>query len=149
MKKSAFTTSDVARICHVTGETVKRWLEKGKIKGYRVGSAGHWRILPKDMAFFLRSNNIPFPEPEETGIDLRALNTREDSPTFCWEFYKNKLNTHVRPEGSCEDCLVYKIKSINCYALREEVGHKGIYCDYFCEDCDYFHLLKREILTAV
>ena len=149
MKKSAFTTSDVARICHVTGETVKRWLGEGKIKGYRVGTAGHWRILPKDLAFFLRRNNIPFPEREETGIDLGALNTSEDSPTFCWEFYKNNIDTHVRPEGNCEDCLVYRVKSINCYALREEVGHKGIYCDHSCEDCGYFHLVKRKMRTEV
>jgi hypothetical protein len=27
------------------------------------------------------------------------------------------------------------------------VGHKGIYCDYSCEDCGYFHLVKREMLT--
>jgi len=83
MKKSAFTTSDVARISHVTGETVKRWLEEGKLKGYRVGTAGHWRILPKDLAFFLKNNNIPFPAPEETGIDLSGMISLEDSPTFC------------------------------------------------------------------
>lgn len=149
MKKSAFTTSDLARICHVTGETVKRWLEQGRIKGYRVGPAGHWRILPKDLVLFLRKNDIPFPEPEETGIDLKALTIIEDSPTFCWEFHKNKISNHVRPEGNCEDCLVYKVKSIHCYALREEVGHKKIYCDYSCEDCGYFHVVKKEMLTKM
>jgi len=149
MKKSAFTTSDVARISHVTGETVKRWLEEGKLKGYRVGTAGHWRILPKDLAFFLKNNNIPFPAPEETGIDLSGMTSLEDSPTFCWEFYKDKMGHHIRPEESCEDCLVYKVRSINCYALREEVGHKKIYCEYSCEECDYFRLVRKEIQTKI
>ena len=149
MKKAAFTTSDIARICHVSGETVKRWLGKDMIKGYRVGISGHWRVLAKDLALFLKNNNIPFPDPEETGIDLEALKDIETLPTFCWEFYRNKMKDHVRPEGSCEDCLVHKLKSINCYALREEVGHKKIYCTYSCEDCDYFGFQKKEILPKI
>ena len=73
MEKEAYTTSDIAQICHHSRETVKRWLERGDIKGYRVGKRGHWRVLPRDLAFFLKSNNIPFPDPAKTGIDLEAL----------------------------------------------------------------------------
>jgi excisionase family DNA binding protein len=90
MKKRAFTTSDIAHMCNHSRETVKRWLEKGEIKGYRVGTSGHWRILAEDLAFFLKNNNIPFPTPEELGIDLNTLTGSENLPTFCWEFYKNK-----------------------------------------------------------
>ncbi len=149
MEKTAFTTFDIARMCHVSGETAKRWVEEAKIKGYRVGTSGHWRVLPKDLALFLKSNNIPFPEPEELGIDLKALVDDKSSATFCWEFFKNKMNAHIRPEGSCEDCLVHKTKSINCYALRGEVEHKKIYCIHFCEDCAYFLFQKKEILPKI
>lgn len=145
MQKTAFTTSDIARICNHTRETVKRWLEKGEIKGYRVGTAGHWRILPKDLAFFLKNNNIPFPEPSETGIDLKALTDIENTPTFCWEFHKNQLHNHLKPDKTCEDCLVYRARSINCYALRGEGRHKKIYCGHSCEECAYFHFQQREI----
>lgn len=147
--KTAFKTSDVAKICHVTGETVKKWLEEGKIKGYRVGTAGHWRILPKDLALFLKNYNIPFPEPEEIGIDLEAFINGRNSPTFCWEFYRKKKNDHVHPERSCEDCLIYRVKCINCYALRDEVGHKKIHCIHSCEDCAYFRYQEREILPEM
>jgi excisionase family DNA binding protein len=146
MKKRAFTTSDIAQICHHSRETVKRWLEKGEIKGYRVGTSGHWRVLPKDLASFLKNNNIPFPDAAETGFDLRELTGTEDLPTFCWEFFKNSMSDHVRSNGSCEDCLVYKTKSLNCYALRREIGHKKIFCGYSCEDCGYFHFQQREIV---
>jgi len=149
MKKRAFTTSEIADISHHSRETVKRWLEANKIKGYRVGTSGHWRVLPKDLAIFLMQNNIPFPEPAEIGIDLKALTDSENETTFCWEFYKYKTNNHVRPHERCEDCLVYKVKSINCYALREEVGHKKIYCDHSCADCTYFHFLKKDILPEM
>jgi len=145
MQKKAFTTSDIARISHHSRETIKRWLEQGKIKGYRVGTSGHWRVLPKDVALFLRDNNIPFPEPAEVSIDLKALVDIPDLVTFCWEFYKIETNDHVRPRRACEDCLVYKVKSINCYALREEVEHKKIYCIHSCEDCAYFRFQQEEI----
>jgi excisionase family DNA binding protein len=110
MEKRAFTTSDIARICHHSREPVKRWLEKGEIRGYRVGTSGHWRVLAKDLALFLKNNNIPFPERGEVGVDLNALTDTGNMPTFCWEFYKNKLNDHLRPDQSSEDCLVYKAR---------------------------------------
>ena len=149
MKKRAFTTSDIARVCHHSRETVKRWLEKGEIKGYRVGISGHWRVLPKDLALFLKNNNIPFPEPAEVGIDLKALMDTEELPIFCWEFHRKKIDDHLRPDTRCEDCLVYKVKSINCYALRKEIGHKKIYCSYSCDDCAYLHFQQKEILPEV
>ena len=148
MTKDAFTTSDIGRICHVSRETAKRWLEKGIIKGYRAGISGHWRVLPKDLVLFLKNNNIPFPEPEEIGFDLKTLSNSENLTTFCWEFYEN-MDDHVRREESCEDCLIYKVKSINCYALRGEAEHKEIYCKHSCEDCTYFRFQKKEILPTV
>ncbi|MBW1714377.1 MAG: helix-turn-helix domain-containing protein [Deltaproteobacteria bacterium] len=87
MEKKAFTTSDIALVCHHSRETVKRWLERGEIKGFRVGTSGHWRVLPKDLASFLKSNDIPFPDPAEVGVDLEALPDAAHLPTFCWEFY--------------------------------------------------------------
>jgi len=149
MTKRAFTTSDIAQICHHSRETVKRWLEKGEIKEYRVGTSGHWRILAEDLALFLKNNNIPFPAPEGIGIDLNTLTGIGNLPTFCWEFYKNKMNDHVRSDTRCEDCLVYTTKSINCYVLRKEVGHKKIYCGYSCDDCAYFHFQQKAILPEI
>jgi excisionase family DNA binding protein len=149
MEKRAFTTSDIAQISHHSRETVKRWLEKGEIKGYRVGTSGHWRVLAEDLALFLQNNNIPFPAPEEIGIDLKALTGVGGLSTFCWEFFKNKMDDHVRPKARCEDCLVYKVRSINCYALREEVGHKKIYCGIPCKDCTYFHFQQKVILPEI
>ena len=145
MKKRAFTTSDIAPMCNHSRETVKRWLENGEIKGYRVGAHGHWRVLAENLALFLKNNNIPFPEPERTGIDLHILTGIGNLPTFCWEFFKNKMNDHVGSDARCEDCLVYKSKSINCYALGKEVGHKMIYCGHSCDDCAYFHFQKKVI----
>jgi excisionase family DNA binding protein len=144
MKKRAFTTSDIARICHHSRETVKRWLEKGEIKGYRVGTSGHWRVLPKDLVSFLNNYHIPFPDPAETDLNPTDMTGTADLPLFCWEFFKNSMGDHVRLNGRCEDCLVYKTKSLNCHALRKEIGHKKIFCGHSCEDCAYFRFQQRE-----
>ena len=149
MAKRAFTTADIATLCHHSRGTVKRWLEKGNLKGYRVGTAGHWRVLPGDLALFLKENDIPFPDPVEIGLDLKALSEIESVPTFCWEFYRDNMDAHVRPGEGCEQCLVHKVRSINCYALREEVGHKKIHCNHSCEQCDYFRLQRQELLPKV
>jgi excisionase family DNA binding protein len=145
MQKKAFSTSDIARICHHSRETVKRWLEKGEIKGYRVGTSGHWRVLPKDLAAFLHDYNIPFPDPSETGFNLKDITATDAFPTFCWEFFKNSMSDHVRSDGRCKDCMVYKTKSLNCHALRKEIGHKKIFCDHSCDNCDYFLFQQTEI----
>jgi hypothetical protein len=55
------------------------------------------------------------------------------------------MEEHILPNRSCEDCLVYTTKSINCYALMKEVGHKKIYCGYSCDDCAYFHFQQKVI----
>jgi excisionase family DNA binding protein len=143
MKKDSFTTSEIARICHHSRETVKRWLEKGEINGYRVGTSGHWRILPKDLAAFLKRNHIPFPNPSETGSLLRDLTETDEVPPFCWEFFKNSMSDHVRSNASCDHCLVYKTKSLKCHALREEIGHKKIHCGHSCDACDYYRFLQE------
>jgi len=149
MKKKSYTTADTARLCHHSRETVKRWLERGIIKGYRIGTSGHWRVLPEDLARFLKENNIPFPESGEAGIDLKALSDRRHPVTFCWEFNRNRKAHHIRPGLDCKDCLVYRAKSINCYALRGEVRHKKIYCKHSCEDCAYLHFQKEEIKPEI
>jgi len=149
MKKRVFTTSDIAGICHHSAKTVSRWLEKGEIKGYRVGASGHWRVLPKDLALFLKNNNITFPDPAETGIDLKSLTNTENKPTFCWEFYRNTMNDHIRFDQTCDDCLVYRVRSNNCYALRKKVGCKEILCSHSCEGCAYFHFHQKEILPKI
>jgi excisionase family DNA binding protein len=143
MTKTSFTTSDIAQICHHSRETVKRWLEKGEINGYRVGASGHWRVLPKDLAAFLKRNHIPIPDPTETAFLLRDLAEPGDLPPFCWKFFRTSMSDHVRSNASCDDCLVYKAKSLDCRVLREEIGHKKIHCGHSCDACEYYRFLQE------
>jgi excisionase family DNA binding protein len=56
--KQSFSTSEVARFCHVTPDTVRKWAEAGRIPVFKT-PGGHRRIRREDLIQFLRDNAIP------------------------------------------------------------------------------------------
>lgn len=60
MRKKAFGTHDIARICQVTPPTIGRWIEEGKLPSFKT-AGGHRRVWGEDLAIFLKSHNIPVP----------------------------------------------------------------------------------------
>lgn len=56
--KQSFSTSEVAKYCHVTADTVRKWAEAGRISVFKT-PGGHRRIRREDLISFLRENNIP------------------------------------------------------------------------------------------
>jgi CheY-like chemotaxis protein len=72
MKKKAYGTYDIAKICHVMPATVGRWIEEGKLPSFTTGG-GHRRVWDNDLVTFLNSHNIPLPGELESGEALRIL----------------------------------------------------------------------------
>jgi excisionase family DNA binding protein len=56
--KQSFSTSEVARFCHVTADTIRKWAEAGRIHVFKT-PGGHRRIRREDLIQFLRENSIP------------------------------------------------------------------------------------------
>jgi excisionase family DNA binding protein len=56
--KQSFSTSEVAKYCHVTADTIRKWAEAGRIHVFKT-PGGHRRIRREDLIQFLRENNIP------------------------------------------------------------------------------------------
>ena len=56
--KQSFSTSEVAKYCHVTADTIRKWAEAGRITVFKT-PGGHRRIRREDLILFLRENNIP------------------------------------------------------------------------------------------
>jgi excisionase family DNA binding protein len=67
--KGAYSTHDVARICHVTPMTVIRWIEDGKLPAFKT-VGGHRRIRGPDLMTFCTSRGIPLPRTATGGILL-------------------------------------------------------------------------------
>lgn len=57
-EKQSFSTSDVAKFCHVTSDTIRKWAESGRIRVFKT-PGGHRRIRRTDLLEFLQRNNIP------------------------------------------------------------------------------------------
>lgn len=56
--KQSFSTSEVAKYCHVTADTIRKWAEAGKIRVFKT-PGGHRRIRRDELLRFLRDNAIP------------------------------------------------------------------------------------------
>lgn len=56
--KQSFSTSDVAKFCHVTPDTVRKWAEAGRIPVFKT-PGGHRRIRRDDLVQFLQDNGMP------------------------------------------------------------------------------------------
>jgi excisionase family DNA binding protein len=67
--KGAYSTHDVARICHVTPMTVIRWIEDGKLPAFKT-VGGHRRIRGADLQSFCTSRGIPMPRAATGGVLL-------------------------------------------------------------------------------
>ena len=67
--KGAYSTHDVARICHVTPMTVIRWIEDGKLPAFKT-VGGHRRIRGPDLMSFCTSRGIPMPRTATGGVLL-------------------------------------------------------------------------------
>ena len=71
--KQSFSTSEVARYCHVTPDTIRKWAEAGRIGVFKT-PGGHRRIRREDLIRFLLENNIPLhSELREDGVRILVV----------------------------------------------------------------------------
>ena len=56
------TTGEAAKYCGVNFRTVIRWIERGKLKAYKLPGRGDHRIREEDFVSFLLDNDLPVPE---------------------------------------------------------------------------------------
>lgn len=56
------TTGDIAHYLDVNQRTVIRWLNSGRLKGFKLPGRGNNRVLVSDFISFLQQNKMPVPE---------------------------------------------------------------------------------------
>ncbi|MCC6143911.1 MAG: response regulator, partial [Candidatus Hydrogenedentes bacterium] len=78
--KQSFSTSEVAKYCHVTADTIRKWAEAGRIQVFKT-PGGHRRIRREDLLRFLRENSIPVHEDlDNSGI--KCLVVDDEKPVI-------------------------------------------------------------------
>jgi len=58
-RKDVLTTGQVARICRVAPRTVSKWVDSGKLRGYRIPGSRDRRVPMEQLVAFLRAHNMP------------------------------------------------------------------------------------------
>jgi excisionase family DNA binding protein len=85
-RKQSFSTSEVARFCHVTPDTVRKWAEAGRVPVFKT-PGGHRRIRRDDLIRFLRENEIPLPsELNENGTRILVVDDEQAVATLIQRF---------------------------------------------------------------
>lgn len=85
-KKESFSTSEVARYCHVTADTIRKWAEAGRIQVFKT-PGGHRRIRRDDLLRFLRENSIPIhPDLNDGGVKVLVVDAERTVATLIQRF---------------------------------------------------------------
>jgi excisionase family DNA binding protein/PAS domain S-box-containing protein len=85
MEKTLFSTPEVAQWLGVFHTTVRRWIERGEIKGMRVGR--NYKIPIEEVIRILETHEIPLPEK------LRRYRVKRGKDS-------NRLSQHTRRSSS-------------------------------------------------
>jgi len=84
--KQSFSTSEVAKYCHVTADTIRKWAEARRIQVFKT-PGGHRRIRREDLIRFLRENNIPIhPELNDSGVRVLVVDYEKASISVVQRF---------------------------------------------------------------
>jgi CheY-like chemotaxis protein len=65
MKRKAYGTYAISKICQVAPITVGRWIEEKKLPCFTTGG-GHRRVWENDLITFLTAHNYPIPKDMKT-----------------------------------------------------------------------------------
>jgi len=70
---NTLTVKEVAKLCRVTNQTIKRWFEKGKLEGFR-NQEEQIRFWISDVKIFIREKGLRYPKRfEPSGFDCIEL----------------------------------------------------------------------------
>lgn len=78
--KSVLTTGEVAAICNVAARTVSKWIDSGRLAGYRIPGSRDRRVTREALDAFIRDTGIPTSTPTTEGAE-RVLVVDADRET--------------------------------------------------------------------
>jgi excisionase family DNA binding protein len=106
------TTGEAAKYCGVNFRTVIRWIEKGRIKAYKLPGRGDHRIQVEDFVAFLHSNDMPIPAEFEQ--PNRSVLVIEDQPEMASAIrrvlIRHGFEVRVAHDGFSAGTLLSKMK---------------------------------------
>jgi two-component system response regulator RpaA len=149
VKKTVFTTGQVAKICQVASRTVSKWFDSGRLKGYRMPDSGDRRIPRQNLIDFLREHQIPLGDLDDTprllliGIDsLISHRIQQAVPAdqVQYQFAANGFEAGLifptlRPQAIVIDLLIGRNEALSLVqTLRSASKRRTLYFGLANED---------------
>ncbi|MFC1588490.1 helix-turn-helix domain-containing protein [Planctomycetota bacterium] len=124
------TTSQVAKLCCVKPDTIRKWIKRGHLKSIQT-AGGHHRIEAHELVPFLS-------ESQEL---MTGKQNQIPQAMRCWEY----LSRRGEVLHECQECVVYRIRAAWCFAVADlgcDIGHAKQFCSSTCEECIYYKRIK-------
>lgn len=141
--KAILTTGHIASICRCSHDTVKRWLETDQLRGHRLTPHGQWRVLPGDLLEFMERQGLPVEDEARATLGLSEDSLPIKEYLYCWEFHERNKTCPIVGDRNCQDCLVFKTKTKECFILRQHAGHQQVFCGGSCDECPYYQYIAE------
>jgi excisionase family DNA binding protein len=146
MEKRPYTTGQIASLCHVTINAVKKWIASGKLSAYRT-PGGHYRVKRDDFREFISRFRLHikeelFPtrkrilivddEPNVLSFLKDAIESRDDGAKFEVETAGDGYDALIKVGHFHPDLLVLDIRMPRidgfevCRRLREDRSMRPI-----------------------
>lgn len=74
------TSGEIASYCDVNLRTVIRWIESGKLKGFKLPGRGNNRVLVEDFIEFLDRHDMPIPDGLKGAVIPSILIVDDEMP---------------------------------------------------------------------
>lgn len=74
------TSGEIASYCDVNLRTVIRWIESGKLKGFKLPGRGNNRVLVDDFIDFLERHDMPVPSQLQGDSSPKVLIVDDELP---------------------------------------------------------------------
>ncbi|GMM69724.1 response regulator [Alteromonas sp. MTD1] len=74
------TSGEIAEYCDVNLRTVIRWIESGKLKGFKLPGRGNNRVLVEDFIEFLERHDMPIPDALKSTANPSILIVDDEMP---------------------------------------------------------------------
>jgi excisionase family DNA binding protein len=120
----ALSTGQAARFCLVTADTIVNWIKYQHLPARRT-AGGQFRILIRDLRSYMA----------ERGMQTDLLDAEFETRRYCWE-YGSCAEAGPLMGVDCEDCLVYRSRTLNCFELRSALTSQPEQLEA-CARCEY------------
>lgn len=110
----ALTTGKVAAICQVSPRMVAKWIDSGRLKGYKLPGSQDRRVLVEDLREFMDKHGMDFAIPgEEIGQKPREF--------WIWESPcgTHRSGLYDEREGAVDSAVVCNQQDAHLVRLRE------------------------------